>query len=112
MAWDRRGHRRYYYASHRVGGRPVRRYVGAGPAAELEAAAADLRRLKREVAARELAAQEARLREAGAPLLALCELTDIMARAALLAAGYRQHDRGEWRRVHGNENRNADAGRS
>jgi hypothetical protein len=114
MAWHQRGNRKYYYHSVRVAGwpTPVRRYVGAGLAAELEAAGADLRRLKREVAARELAALEARLREAEAPLLALCDLTDVLARAVLLAAGFYQHDRGEWRRRHGGASRAEDPGRS
>jgi hypothetical protein len=33
-----------------------------------------------------------------ADLRALAEAIDVVARAALLAAGYRQHKRGEWRR--------------
>jgi hypothetical protein len=100
MAWQVVDGRRYYYRAMRVGGRPVRRYVGAGgrPGAELAAAADDLRRLGREVAARERHAEQSRLQEAEAPLLALCELTDVLARAALVAAGYHRHDRGEWRR--------------
>ncbi len=98
MAWERVGSRRYYYRSERLAGWPVRRYVGTGPAAELAAAADDLRRLQRAARARELEAERDRRREAEDPLLALCKLTDTLTRAALVAAGYRQHDRGEWRR--------------
>jgi hypothetical protein len=100
VAWERRASKRYYYRSERVGGRPVRRYVGAGggAAAELAAAADDLRRLEREIAAREGHAERERLREAEAALLELCEVSDIVARAALVGAGYHRHDRGEWRR--------------
>jgi len=47
MPWELRGQKRYYYRSERVAGRPVRRYFGSGPAAELQAAADDLRRLRR-----------------------------------------------------------------
>jgi hypothetical protein len=75
-------------------------YVGAAgsPAAELAAAADHLRRLGRDAADRERHAEQARQREAEAPLLDLCELTDVLARAALVLAGYHRHDRGEWRR--------------
>ena len=103
MAWQKRGTKRYYYRNERAGGRPVRRYVGAAasPAAELAATADDLRRLGREIEARELRDEQARLAAAAAPLLALCGLTDTLARAALVVAGYHRHARGEWRRRHG-----------
>ena len=100
MPWEQRGSKRYFYVSERRGGRPVRRYVGAAAsaAATLAAADADLRRLEREAAARERHAEQERLREAEAPLLQLCQMTDALSRAALLAAGYRQHARGTWRK--------------
>ncbi len=100
MPWQNRGTKRYYYRSERLNGRPLRRYVGAGggPAAELAAAADDLRRLEREIAARERHAERERQQEAEAPLLQLCEVSDTVARAALVLAGYHRHDRGEWRR--------------
>ena len=102
MPWQQRGTRSYFYTHERAGGRPVRRYVGAAgsPAAERAAADADLRRLEREAAARERLAEQARQREVEAPLLDLCELTDVLARAALVAAGYHRHG-GEWRRCRG-----------
>ena len=100
MAWQAVDGRKYYYRHRRDGGRPRTVYVGAAgsPAAELAAAADLLRRLGREVAARERHAERERLRGAEAPLLDLCELTDVLARAALVLAGYHRHDRGEWRR--------------
>ena len=100
MPWSQRGSRSYFYVSQRVNGRPVRRYVGAAAsaAATLAAADADLRRLEREIAARERHAERERLRAAEAALLELCEASDIVARAALVGAGYHCHDRGEWRR--------------
>jgi hypothetical protein len=75
-------------------------YVGPAnsPGAELAAAAAGLRRLGREAVARERQAERERLRRAEAPFLELCAVTDVLARAALVVAGYRQHDRGDWRR--------------
>jgi hypothetical protein len=100
VAWERRGSKEYYYRSERRGGRPVRRYVGAAasPAATLAAADDDQRRLEREVAARERLAEQARQREVEAPLVRLCALSDVLTRAALLAAGFHRHHRGEWRR--------------
>jgi hypothetical protein len=98
MAWEQVGRQRYYYRSQWVKGRSVRRYVGTGPVAELAAAAYDLRKLKRVIEAREREAEQASHHQAEAPLLGLCGLTELLARAALVAAGFRQHDRGEWRR--------------
>jgi hypothetical protein len=36
-----------------------------------------------------------------APLDELDDLADALVRAALVAAGYRQHNRGEWRKTRG-----------
>ena len=100
MAWQEVDGRRYYYRGRRLCGRTRRLYVGAAgsPAAELAAAADHLRRLGREAAARESHAERERLRGAEASLLQLCQMTDALTRAALLAAGFRQHARGAWRR--------------
>jgi hypothetical protein len=105
MAMTRRGKRSYFYRSERRNGRPVRIYVGAGEVAELAAAAEDLRRLDRTIAVRQRQAEQARRQEAEAPLLELCKTTDLLVRAALTAAGFYQHSRGEWRksREHGRE---------
>jgi hypothetical protein len=99
MAWEQRGKKRYYFRCRKVAGRVVREYVGSGPAAELAAAADALRRLEREIQSRERREEQAHLWEAEAPLLALCEATNVLTRAALVAAGYYQHDRGAWRRA-------------
>ena len=100
MAWQVDDARKYYYRHRRVGGRPRTVYVGAAddPAAELAAAADHLRRLGREAAARERQAEQARHQEVEAPLVRLCAASDVLTRAALLAAGFHRHDRGPWRR--------------
>ena len=98
MTWVRRGEKRYYYRHVRVAGRPVRRYAGTGAVGELAAAADGLRRLNREIEARAWRAEQGRQQEAEAPLLRLCGVTENLIRAALLAAGFHQHDRGVWRR--------------
>jgi len=101
MAWEQRGEKRYYYHSERVGSRVVRRYIGTGAIAELAATADDLRRLERAIEIRERRAEQERLAAAEAPLLELCELSERLAHAALLAAGFHRHDRGAWRRTRG-----------
>ena len=92
MGWDRG---RYYTRSTKVNGRVVREYIGTGRAAELTA---QLDALERE---RRRRRQKEELSALDADMRALAELTDLAARAALLAAGYRQHKRGEWRRRRG-----------
>ena len=98
MPWDKRGEKRYFYTAERVNGRPVRRYVGTGPAAELAAAADDLCRVERAVERDERKAEQARWESAQAPLLELCRAADLLARATLMLAGFRQHARSTWRR--------------
>jgi hypothetical protein len=112
MGWESRGscRGRYYTRSKRANGRVVREYVGAAgdPLVELVAAADALRRGDRRAAAEARRAEEASWREALAPLLELCRAANVMARAALLAAGYRQHARSAWRkRRHVNHDDNA-----
>jgi hypothetical protein len=94
MAWERG----YYYRVRKVNGRVVREYVGTGRVAEL---AAELDALQRQERQRERDARRAvwaELEALDAPLDDLDELADLVARAALAAAGYRQHKRGEWRK--------------
>jgi hypothetical protein len=98
MPWREVGRGRYYYRSRRVDGRPVKCYLGTGPAADLAAAADDLRRVERAVERDERKAEQARWESAVAPLLELCRAADLLARAALMLAGYRQHARSTWRR--------------
>jgi hypothetical protein len=95
MAWDRRG---YYYMSKREAGRVRRVYVGRGLAAEVADGMDRLVRLKREHDREALRAEGAEVDALDGPLRELDELADLVARAALLAAGYRQHNRGEWRK--------------
>jgi hypothetical protein len=97
MSWESRGRCRVYTRSKRLGRRVVREYVGTGVIGELAAAADSLRRAARRSAAEALRAEQARWREALAPLLELGHITDLLVRAALLGAGYRQHARSAWR---------------
>src|SRR5262249_31715253 len=110
MPWEQRGEKRYYYHNKRVGSRVVRRYLGTGVIAELAAATDDLRRLERAIEARECRDLAARLREAEAALVALCNGTDVLARAARVVGGYHCHARGSWRRRRGQDNHHRTGG--
>lgn len=89
---------KYYTRSRRVNGRVVRRYIGGGKIGRL---AADMDALKRqERKATETLFDEARTEAElhDEDLKAMERLAEVLTRAALVAAGYRQHHRGEWRR--------------
>ena len=98
MGWEPRGNGLYYFRYRKVDGRVTRQYLGAGGVAELAAAADALRRADRLAAAEARRAEAASWQAALAPLLELCRVADVMARAALLFAGYHRHSRSSWRR--------------
>ena len=100
MGWERG---RYYTRSRKVNGRVVREYVGAGRVAELAAELDAIKREQRRLDALALRREKDGLAALDAELKALAEATDLLARAALLAAGFRQHKRGEWRKRRGHE---------
>lgn len=99
MGWDKGG--RYYTRSRRENGRVVREYVGGGRAGELGARLDAIARDKREVERQCDRIQREEVAALDAPLAELNGLIDLLARAALAAAGYRQHKRGEWRKKRG-----------
>ena len=98
MAWQNRDGGSYYYRSVRLNGRVRCWYFGRGPAAEVAAVEVVLFQLERLVARERRRAALAPQQAADAALDRLCEMTSVLARAALLAAGYHRHDRGAWRR--------------
>jgi hypothetical protein len=98
MAWEQRRGNWYYYRPQWIQGRVVKTYLGRGPKAEAAASEDAERRAER--AALRNATEDARLREepAGALLAELDGQVTIMLRAALAAAGFHQHARGQWRK--------------
>jgi hypothetical protein len=94
MAWERG----YYYRVRKVNGRVVREYGGAGELAKLMAQTDALLRKQRRRQALELRQEKDELKALDADLKALNERIELAARAALLAAGFHLHNRGEWRR--------------
>ena len=98
MGWVNRGEKRYFYRSVSVGGRSRKQYFGAGPAAEL-AAAADQQRQHLRVGERSgLRATEQAVDHACSLLHEAGQWTEVLVQAALLLAGFHRHDRGNWRR--------------
>jgi hypothetical protein len=95
MAWDRG---RYYTRSRKVNGRVVREYIGTGRVAELAAEMDAIQHQQREAEQAARRERRAELEALDVPFDELNDLAELVARAALEAAGFRQHKRGEWRK--------------
>jgi hypothetical protein len=96
VAWEWRGANLYYYRSVRDGGRVRKEYLGRGEVAELIAHADETIRRSREVEAERGREDLERARELASRADELDEAAEILARAEMVAAGYRRH-KGEWR---------------
>ncbi len=96
--WVRRGRKDYFYRCRRRGSRVEREYLGSGPEAHLAAALDTQRLLERQARRDARRADRARWDSAAAVLSELTGAADLLARAALLGAGFHQHQRGAWRR--------------
>ena len=96
--WEKRERGGLYYTrSRKEGGRMIREYVGGGILGQLAAQMDDLERERREEQAARWNEEQEKLNALEAPVEELSEASDLLVRAALLASGYRQHNRGEWR---------------
>jgi hypothetical protein len=101
MAWEtREGGGRYYYRARREGGRAVKEYVGTGEVAEIVAHAEETLRGHRQREAARWREELEPLAKLAPPMAELCEAAEILARASLIAAGFRRR-KGEWRRARG-----------
>jgi hypothetical protein len=98
VGWERRNGRQFYYQSVRVGGRPTRRYLCRGEAAQAAAADVERRRADRQATAQKLVDERDQAATLDQPLADLCRLTDLLLTAALTDAGYHRQDRGPWRK--------------
>ena len=95
MAWETRSRGgRYYTRSRRVNGRVVREYVGGGIVGRVGAAVDAACRAER-------ADERAALAELDTLVEELDTLAELVAWAALLAAGYHRPNYGPWRRRRG-----------
>ncbi len=93
----------YYTRSKKVDGRVVREYLGGGTLGLLAAQADAEARHVREKEAVRWRAEKEDLEALDAPVEELSEAAETLARAVLLASGYRQHKRGEWRKRRGTQ---------
>ncbi|MBX9579131.1 MAG: hypothetical protein K2X87_02385, partial [Gemmataceae bacterium] len=92
------GGRAYYYRGRRVGGRVVKEYVGAGPAADRIARHDTLTHDRRQAEAEAARRTADGLDALDAAVASLGEVADPVGRAALLAAGTHRPNRGPWRK--------------
>src|SRR5215218_1425295 len=88
----------YYYRCVRINGQPRRQYIGTGLIGQLANQLDDAARERKALgkAQADLALAEAEAVEAD--LTMVNGLVDVLARAALVAAGFHRHHRGPWRR--------------
>ena len=99
MGWDKDG--RYYTRSCRKNGRVVREYIGGGRSGEMIARHDSLERAKRAADRAIERADREGVEALDTPLNELSERADLLVRAVLVAAGFHQHKRGEWRKKRG-----------
>lgn len=99
MAWERRARgTRYYTRSRKLGGRVIRQYVGAGVLGALAAEQDAARRAQAQQEARRWRAIRSQLDAADRTADEFFGDAEARVRSALLAAGFHQHHRGEWRK--------------
>ena len=100
MPWEQRGNQTYYYRSRKIAGRVVKEYVGGGLVGALAAREDEERRRKRDAQRAALQADRDAFEAAEAAYDAFAWAADALMSAALVAAGYHRHDRGQWRKRH------------
>jgi hypothetical protein len=101
MAWEQRGNQTYYYRSVRSGTCVTKEYVGGGRVASLIAQLDEIEREKKTQQRERLQFERQRWAALESPMLELDAVADLLVTAAMMAAGFRRHDRGEWRRRRG-----------
>jgi hypothetical protein len=99
MVWSRkqRGAKGgYYYRSKRIAGKPVKLYVGRGPAAELAARLDEREREDRRAEREALLAEQVRLAAADLAFADARGLVDLLVQGTLVLGGFHDHH-GQWR---------------
>jgi hypothetical protein len=97
--WERRERGGAYYTrSRREDGRVIREYVGGGALGAHAARKDALERQRREKQMARWRELQGELDAGEVPVNELSGFLDVLVRATLLAAGYHQHKRGEWRK--------------
>jgi hypothetical protein len=99
MAWEKRERGGLYYTrSRKLNGKVVREYIGAGVLGKIAALEDECERCRREEEAALWEEEQEQLEAFAAPVDELCDAAETIAHAVLLAAGFRRHNRSEWRR--------------
>jgi hypothetical protein len=102
MSWETRSSGgRYYTRSFRRQGRVVREYIGTGELAEIFAEDDKLQREIRNAEAMQLTQERKRDRQIDQLLDLLGDHVDCLSKGVLIASGYHQHKRSEWRKRSG-----------
>ena len=89
--------RPYYYRAHRVDGRLVRTYIGAGDVATAAAQADAQERAERTALRKSIDERHRQIGAVIAPVRSASKCIHDLAAAILIDAGYFRHDRGKWK---------------
>ena len=95
MGWEKDG--RYYTRSRKVNGRVIREYIGGGEVGALVAQMDAIEREQREFERECWRLEKEEMEAFDASVEKVSQMADIIAKAAMVAAGFHRH-RGEWRR--------------
>jgi hypothetical protein len=99
MGWEKRERGGLYYTrSRKVNGKVVREYVGGGVLGKIAALEDERERRRREQEAAYWKEEREQLEALATPVDEFYETAETIARAVLLAAGFRRHNCSEWRR--------------
>jgi len=102
MPWEDRPGGRYYYRAKKIKGTVVKEYLGAGPTAEAAAAedahAREVREAQRQANHDRLSALDLQWARPIEELNRLSTLCEALVAGLLFAAGFHQHNRGDWRK--------------
>jgi hypothetical protein len=98
MALEKRDGNLYYYRSARRGGEVRRVYVCSGELARIAYEQDVMSRVAEEYRRQEERRELEKLKALVAPVLEVDEAAEVLARAHLVAGGFRRH-KGEWRRA-------------
>jgi hypothetical protein len=102
--WEKRERGGFYYTrSRKVNGQVIREYVGGGVLGQLAAQMDAEERRQKEEEKTYWREERERLEALDSLMEELYEAAEVLAKAALLAADYHQHKRGEWRKRRGNQ---------
>jgi hypothetical protein len=98
MVLEKRDGNLYYYRSVRQSEKVRKVYVGSGELARIAHERDVMSRAREEHRRQEELKEPERLEALALPVVELCEVAEVLARAHLIASGYRRYQ-GKWRRA-------------